>query len=176
MAGKGKNTTYAQPASGRKTFMERMYKGSPFAGLDQASAIDPTNPNSPVKLGNDYLKSALTSGIVDTGDLAIGKVDLTYMGRGNSTIKPPDTHEGKEVVWKKPGDPANSYVPDLSSPGPGKTEGIDKNVDPEIKSTDIKPTFDPTRASVNTTSPSETGSRVYDGNLLGKDQPYGKSY
>jgi len=35
-----------------------------------------------------------------------------------------------KVVWKNPGDPMNPYMPDITSPGPGLTEGTDKNTAP----------------------------------------------
>ena len=43
------------------------------------------------------------------------------------------------VKWTNPGDPANGYFPDITSPGPGKTTGIDKSTDPKISPIDIKP-------------------------------------
>jgi len=190
MSGKGKYTTYNTPASARKTFFENLFKGSPFAGFDQTTAMDPSKDGSPVKMGNDILRggnfagdsasgggTAHTSkdGIVDTGDVAFGKVDLTFKGGGDSTQTPPNTHEGKDVKWTGAGGPANSYVPDISSPGPGKTEGDQKTVDPGIKTTDIKKDFDPAKASVNTTSPSDTGKKLYDANTLGGTSTPGKS-
>lgn len=192
MAGKGKYTTYNTPASDRKSFFEKLFKGGPFAGMDQAAAIDPKREGSPVKMGNDILRGinfagdsasgggvahTAKDGIIDTGDLAIGKVDLTFLGRvgiaGGFTA--PDTHEGKDVTWKNPGDPANSYVPDITSPGPGKTDGKDKSVDPTIKTNDIKPNFDPKNGTDGTKSPSNTGDKIFNGTTLGQDQTLGKS-
>ena len=190
MAGKGKYTTYNTPASAKKTFFEKLFKGSPFAGMDQAAAMNPATDGSPVKLGNDVLRGlnfagdaasgggtahVAKDGIIDTGTTMFGKVDLTFKGRGDSQIQPPDTHEGKDVTWQSPGDPANSFVPDVTSPGPGKVNGTDKDTNPDIKTTDIKPNFDPTKSSVNTASPSDTGSKVYDSGAFGKEQQMGKS-
>jgi len=83
----------------------------------------------------------------------------------------PDT---TEVKWAAAGDPANPYVPDLTSPGPGKTEGTEKDSDPGLKANDIKPNFDPGNPSINTTSPSATSLRL--GTLsLGENLTMGKS-
>lgn len=184
MAGKGKYTTYNSPASPRKTFFENLFKGSPFAGFDQTTAIDPSKDGSPVKMGNDILRGknfagdsasgggvahTAKDGVVDTGDPSLGKVDLTFGAGGDATLSPPNTHEGKDVVWTKAGDPSNSYVPDISSPGPGKTEGTDKTTNPNIKTTDIKEHF------VDLLSPSDAGKKLYDSNTLGGSSTLGKS-
>lgn len=102
-----------------------------------------------------------------------GEGDRDIFGKGVSLSygEAPDT---MEVKWNKAGDPANPYVPDLSSPGPGKTEGVDKDADPELKITDIKPNFDPKNPSVNAASPTATSSRL--GTMsLGENLQGGKS-
>ena len=166
--GKGKYTTYNSNNSSRKTLLEKMFAGDekispPFLGLDnEGSRVEA------VGRGNAILRAEATSGVVDTGDLAIGKVDLSYRGGGSSTITPPNTLEGGgDVKWEKAGDPATPYFPDIRSPGPGKTEGVDKEGDPEIKTTDIKPNFDPARASDNTLSPALASPDLYASHHLG---------
>lgn len=186
MPGKGKYTTFNTPASARKSFLERLFKGDgtvspPFYGMDQTAALAEAN-----KRGNDILRAGnfagsttagndvahvAKDGVIDTGDSAFGKVDLAYAGRSDAAaspgqVSPPNTLEGKDVVWS-PGGPANSYVPDISSPGPGKTEGTDKTTNPDVKTTDIKSNFDPAKASVNTASPTSTSGKVHQANSIG---------
>jgi len=75
------------------------------------------------------------------------------------------------VKWSQSGDPANPYVPDLSSPGAGKTSGTDKDADPKISTTDVKPNF---VSDAGTTSPSSTATTI--GSFpIGKDLKKGKS-
>jgi hypothetical protein len=174
MAGKGKYTVYVQPISERRKFLEKLYKGNstiepPFQGLDQAAAIAKATA-----LGNEFLRAGKTDGIQE-GDLNYlpGGSDLTFAGR-KSAIQAPDTLAGKDGAWSKPGDPANSYVPDLTSPGPGKTEGTDKAVDPKIKATDVKPNF-PDKGTVGTKSPVTVGPKVHAAAALGADSKPGDS-
>lgn len=166
--GKGKYTTYNSANSAKKSFFEKLFVGndntaSPFRGLDPEESR-----TEAVKRGNDILRAGATNGVVDTNDLAIGKVDLSYKGGGSSTITPPNTLEGAgQVKWTRAGDPATPYFPDIRSPGPGKTEGVDKEGDPAIKTTDLKPNFDPANASDNTLSPALASPDLYDSHKLG---------
>jgi hypothetical protein len=106
-------------------------------------------------------------------ELNKGKGDPDMFGTGVS-MNFGEAPQTQDVVWKDPGDPANPYVPDLTSPGPGKTDGTDKDSDPEIKPEDVKPNFDSKNPTVNTTSPSATAPRL--GSFsLGQDLEKGKS-
>lgn len=179
MSGKGKYTTFNAPASPRKSFLEKCYAGDssvtpPFQGMDQTKAIDPKNVDSAVARGNAILRAAASGGITagDVGHFPTG-VDLSYTG-ATATVSIPDKVAGSEDSWKKPGDPANSYVPDITSPGPGKTEGIDKAVNPKISSADIKQNIVP-GTDDNTKNPSDAGTKLYDANTLGADTIPGKS-
>lgn len=87
----------------------------------------------------------------------IGDADMFPSGVKFGYGEAPDT---TTVKWTQAGDPANPYVPDISSPGPGKTDGTDKDADPKIETTDIKPNFDPANPTVNTTSPDTTSPRL----------------
>jgi hypothetical protein len=67
------------------------------------------------------------------------------------------------VEWKKAGDPANAYAPDIRSPGPGKTLGTEKEGDPGLpadstvwqnQNPDFTPGATAGTASPTTTSPS----------------------
>jgi hypothetical protein len=176
MAGKGKYTVYNVPKSSRKSFLEKMFSGNeratpPFLGKDGSESLNEANSR-----GNDILKARYfigaeynsKDGIVYTGDPALPAVDLTYRNR-TGLYQAPNTLEAGDVKWSQPGDPANSYTPDITSPGPGKTGGLDKSVDPNITVKDIKPNYDTEKATENTRSPHEAGSSVYDSNILGNE-------
>lgn len=184
MPGKGKYTQYNVKNSARKSRLEALFPGSddvshPFAGLD-----DDQSRAEAVARGNDILRAggfdgtgaephAAKGGIVDSGDPALGSVDLTYRGRGLVYTAP-----NGEIEIDKDGDPMNAYVPDISSPGPGpistlpngpvnvRTDGTDKKVDknPRLTPQEVKPNYVP---SANTAAPAETGATVYESNKLG---------
>jgi len=165
MSGQGKYTTFAPPANAKNTLLARLYKDAPNANLvgKETDAREAT-----VALAKEHLTPAHTQG--DLGYLPQG-VDLDYSGK-SAAIQPPDTSEGKDVVWSKAGDPANSYVPDVSSPGPGKTDGADKDVDPKIEVKDLKPNYVPGAPGTGTKSPDTTNVKVAAGNVLGvPDKP-----
>ena len=61
-----------------------------------------------------------------------------------------------DVEWKNAGDPANAYAPDITSPGPGKTEGKQKDSNPDLSAEDFgRPSAGTTD---NTRSPSATST------------------
>ena len=93
-----------------------------------------------------------------TGDLQMftSPVDLSYAAAPDVTT----------VAWKNPGDPANPYFPDITSPGPGKTDGADKSTDPKIKTTDVPATNIDT-AGADLRDPSTDGPAIYGANKLG---------
>ena len=159
MPGQGKYTTYV-PVN-RRTLLEKLFKGDdkiapPFYGMTQEEALKAAN-----EFGDNILKAGATDGYVDTVTYGpgTGKVDLTYQNR----VVDATALEVENVKWTKPGDPANPYVPDISSPGPGKTDGVDKEVDPKITITDVKPNY---VKSANTASPTDEAKVIYDKNKL----------
>lgn len=159
--GSGRYTTYLPVNSSRVQRLMKLFKGGLSALYGNKSS------NSEAAAEAVAVAKQVLNGKGDQ-DLFGNGVDLTYGAANGSS---PDT---TTVAWTKPGDPANAYVPDLSSPGPGKTEGVDKDVDPKLSTTDIKPNFDPKNPSVNTTSPSATSSKL--GTLsLGENLQPGKS-
>lgn len=185
--GKGRYTTFVAPKSPRRSFLEKIFKGTgnswepvvgstdltnPFVGLDQQEAIA-----AAAKAGNEILRATLNDGITqgDSGFYPSG-VDLTFHGR-TADISAPDLTAGKDGLWKRPGDPANSYTPDITSPGPGKTKGLDKDVDPKIKSSDIvgKENYIPAAPDTGTKSPDKTAQKLYDAHALGNDFTKGVS-
>lgn len=163
MSGQGKYTVYAPPASAKNDLLNKLFKSdnavqaSPVQDLvgkelEARAAI--------IALAKVALQPAHQAG--DPGHFPNG-VDLDYTG-ASAAVQPPDIAEGVDVKWVNPGDPATSYFPDTSSPGPGKTDGKDKDTDPEIKVVDIKPNH---VVGQNTKSPSTTISKIVAANELG---------
>jgi len=177
--GNGRYTAYVPVKNDKYAILARMYKGSgditpPFSTGKNYKTQEEAIAEA-IDYGNDVLRGdsfntglgSLVSkdGIVDTGAAGFGKVDLTYQYRTDIS-SPPKVPDLTKVTWdtaivsiypdatpNPSGGPANAYVPDISSPGPGKTDGIDKNVNPKISVGDIKPGYE---VSDNTKSPSET--------------------
>lgn len=110
------------------------------------------------------------AGGIQAGDLQMFPtgVDLTFGGA-------PDT---SKVKWVNPGDPANGYIPDVTSPtaGPGHTQGTDKTGDPTgtipqivAEATDEDP------SDQGTADPSVNGPAIYKSNTIGQPQTPGSS-
>lgn len=69
-----------------------------------------------------------------------------------------------DVKWSKAGGPANPYAPDVSSPGPGNTDGTTKDKDPGL---DVDSFNRPEAGNTpNTTSPSATSGGAVLGSIL----------
>lgn len=159
--GSGRYTTYLPVKSVKTDRLSKLFKGG-LSGLYNGKEDNSEAAAAAVSVAKNVLNGQ--------GDVDIfGKgVDLGY-GVNNGTV--PDT---TEVKWSKAGDPANPYVPDLTSPGPGKTDGVDKDADPKIAVEDVKSNFDAKNPSVNATSPAATSPRL--GTIsLGENLQGGKS-
>lgn len=157
MSGTGKYTQYAPPANDKNTLLNKLFHS--------ADATEKPIVQDLVGKENDahdavvaIAKAALTPAH-QAGDLGYfpSGVDLNFAGA-------PKT---EDVKWTLAGDPANPYAPDITSPGPGKTKGSDKSVDPQIKTTDIKPTYVPGAPGTGTKSPAATNAKIIAANLLG---------
>ena len=81
-----------------------------------------------------------------------GDVDLSF---GH-----PDNPALGDFKWTNAGDPANGYVPDITSPGPGKMLGTDKDKDPGITPKDVKGNYTPGVIGTGTADPSATSKDV----------------
>lgn len=161
--GSGRYTTYvpARPTPELQTKFERLKKIFP-GGLEDLYEGKTSNADA----GGAVSARAVA-------ELNKGKGDPDMFGTGVS-MNFGEAPQTQDVAWEDPGDPANPYVPDLTSPGPGKTDGTDKDSDPQIKPEDIKPNFDSKNPTVNTASPSSTAPRL--GSFsLGEDLEKGKS-
>lgn len=176
--GSGRYTVYVAPKNARRLFLEKLFKGdgtdftavigssehgAPYVGMDQQEAIEMGAKN-----GNQILRGTNNNGIIDGAHAQFPEgFDLKFTGAG-ADIQAPNTLATADNAWNAPGDAANSYVPDITSPGPGKTEGIEKNVNPEIKASDVKPNYIPGGPGTGTKSPSVTSGKLYDAQTLGQ--------
>lgn len=166
--GQGKYTVYAPPANGKNTLLARLFKDAPNAGLvgKETETRQAVVDNAKQFLTPDHQEG-------DLGYFPQG-VDLNFSGK-SASVQAPNTAEGKDVTWQRAGDPANSYVPDISSPGPGKTDGRDKDVDPKIAVKDLKPNYVPAAPGTGTKSPTDTTVKLAATNVLGVPEKLGDS-
>lgn len=168
----GKYTTYVGGvATSAHKLLSKLFPAGPFATLvangDEVGAQKAiiTIATAPVVNGVGGIQP---SDGIQQGDMGMFPNGV-LLGFGGS----PDV---STVKWTNPGDPANPYVPDVSSPGPGKTEGTDKNVDPGISIADVAATStteDP--AGQNVRNPVNDGPAIYANNTLGAPQKLGDS-
>lgn len=146
MAGQGKYTIYAPISNDKNNLLSKLFPSSPTSGF-VGKEVD--YRNIVVNQGNSFLKNGL-----QPGDSYFGNgVNMDYSGA-------PDILMGADGAWTKSGDPANSFSPDLSSPGPGKTDGTDKSADPELKSSDIKPNYVPGGPNTGTKNPAVYAQKI----------------
>ena len=155
--GSGRYTTYLPVKSPKLQRLLNMFKGG-FSALYKDKESNADAAKEAVAIAKSVLDGKGDS------DMFGVNVDLSY-GSAQDTAA---------VKWANAGDPANPYVPDISSPGPGKTEGSEKNSDPALKPEDINPKFNPATKSVNTESPTTTSNRLGT-TSLGENLSHGKS-
>lgn len=153
MSGQGKYTTYAPSVS--RQILTKIFKDSPFGEKKNEEVLKDV-----VTLANQVLKPAHQDG--DIGHFSKG-VDLDYSGKSASS-GPPDL---SAVKWDKAGAPANPYMPDITSPGPGKTDGLDKDEDPKISVADVLPAYVPGGPKTGTRAPLATAAKIIAQNILG---------
>jgi hypothetical protein len=154
MAGQGKYTIYAPVSSEKNILLGKLFSKGPVSDY-VGQEVD--YRNIVVGQGNSFLKKGLQA-----GDSYFGNgVNMDYSGA-------PDILMGADGAWNESGDPANSFSPDLSSPGPGKTDGTDKSVNPELKSSDIKPNYVPGGPNTGTKNPAVYAQKIAS-QILGVD-------
>jgi len=141
--GSGRYTKYIPVKSDRNKLLYKLFKFG-------ATNIYGSDNNADAAVNTSKLALELFNEGIGDADMFPGGVKFGYGEAPDTTV----------VGWKNPGDPSNPYVPDITSPGPGKTEGRDKDSDPALKTTDLKPNFDPKNPTVNTTSPDTTSPRL----------------
>ncbi len=176
--GKGRYTTYVDKASSRNSLLWKLFnkKAPDDAGVFYGGQ-EPSNNVTAAAAVTARAIAPVTNGVGgvipsngnqagDPGMFPNG-VDLSFGNAPNVA----------DVKWVNPGDPANSFVPDISSPGPGRTSGIDKDEDPKIGVKDIKSAYDtekPPALGEGTVSPSATSPKI-GSSPIGKDLTQGKS-
>jgi len=155
--GSGRYTTYLPVNSEKTERLSKLFKG----GSNELYGGAKSNTDA----------AAAAVAVAKSNRKGVGDPDMFGAGVSLVYAEAPDT---SEVGWKNPGDPANPYVPDLTSPGPGKTDGVQKDANPNIDTIDVKPNFDPANPSINTASPTATAPRL--GSVsLGENLEKGKS-
>jgi len=181
--GKGRYTTYVPAATttsagSRYSLLWKLFNQKANALRSGIASFygESSNPQtengkaaeSVVKRARDNQNGLLPESGMQTGDLGMfpSGVDLTYGKAPNLA----------DVSWRNPGDPANPYVPDVTSPGPGapgtvRVDGIDKNSNPDISPSEIKPNYTPGAEGSGTRSPSEESVNT----VLGDSLTPGKS-
>jgi len=184
--GKGRYTTYVPIASTRNSLLWKLFNGN--AANESGVFYKDNNPSN-----NDVAASAVVAratakvengvgGLIPASGLQAGDAQMFPSGVDLSYGNSPDI---STVGWVNPGDPANAYVPDVSSPGAGpagapgqigqlRADPLDKNVNPKIDVADLKPNYMPGAPGTGTKSPSETSSNIGSG-PIGKDLSMGKS-
>ena len=162
-------TVFSPPASAKNTLLKKLFaSNADQASLPPQMVMDPGKETETLAAIRTLATAPVVNGVggllpadgIQQGDPAMFPtgVDITFAGRTlDSPNGPPDV---QNVKWTNPGDPANPYVPDISSPGPGKTDGVDKSVDPQITPEDIKPTYIVGQPNSATRQPMVTGAKI----------------
>jgi hypothetical protein len=180
----GRYTTYVGGgASPAHALLATLYPSNPLAKMlsngDEIEAqkavlaVATSDPGLDPNGGGIQPKGGTQAG--DLGMFPTG-VDLTFKGS-------PDI---SKVKWAHPGDPANGYIPDITSPtaGPGHTAGADKTGDPTGTIPQLVATATtedpgsqtaPFNEAQGTRDPSNVGPSVSGNNKLGQPQTPGNS-
>lgn len=161
MPGKGKYTNFIGNKD-KVVALRRFFKGGgpDYIELNEAEAV-----KEAAKIGNNILRAGTADGIVPSSQNSFWPdgVDLNYGGT-KSTIQPPDLSAVSDKGYLDevgPGAPMNAFTPDVSSPGPGKTLGVEKETG---NRPDVEP--DPAKAA-EVKKPSATSPVVRRNNELG---------
>ena len=178
----GRYTTYVGgAATAAHTLLSRLFSGGPFAAQlsngDETGAqavvlaVATSDPGADPNGGGIQPSHGIESG--DLGMFPQG-VDLTFAySVGTPPNSPPDV---STVAWTNPGDPANPYAPDITSPPDLGTEGTDKNVDPKLSAADIQATAtSEDAAGQNLRNPVKDGPAISANNVIGQKQALGDS-
>lgn len=163
MPGQGKYTQYAASATDRNTRLNKLFKGNTSLSNPNAELV---GKEEDARLQIIARAQELMSPVVQQGDTGFYPqgVNMHYAGDENGVSAPDMT----KVKWDSAGDPANPYTPDITSPGPGVTDGLGKDVDPEISVEDIKgPGYVAGAPGTGTKSPAITGPVVKQNSKLG---------
>lgn len=167
--GKGRYTEYVANASTKNTLLSKLFNERAANGAGVFYGAPNQTNNS--KAAEELLKRAVPLFSEGKGDATIFPSGVNMGYQGTSAATAPNFND---VAWKNPGDPAFAYVPDISSPGPGRTSPLEKDVDPKITQSDVKPNYVAGAPDTGTTSPADTSPSL-GVTSLGKDLNLGKS-
>lgn len=168
MPGKGKYTAYVGKKTARSAFLEKLYKDSPFNGVDEEQA-----PALVSQMGNQYLVPSVQEG---NPALFPQGVSLDYEHE--------NAPDFDDVKWSKKGDAATAFFPNLESPGAGPDGQVNTappESNPEITVEDVKPTYVPgvpgtsADGGTGTVNPKATTEKIAQNVTLGKDLVMGSS-
>lgn len=167
----GKYTTYVGGvATDAHKLLAKLFPSNPLAtplaGGDEIAAQNIVKAIATSPVNAQGVGGLQPSDGVQQGDLGMFPQGVK-LGFGAS----PDV---STVKWTNPGDPANPYFPDITSPGPGKTDGKDKATDPGLKTSDV-PSTDIDTAGQDLRNPKDDGPAIYTNNGLGNPQKLGDS-
>lgn len=176
--GSGRYTRYVPVDSPRNRLLRELFnkkagdKGDLYGGHDQTDNIQAAA--AVLARAKDNSTGINPVSGLQTGDPEMFPqgVKLNYSGEVDGVSVP----DPSDVKWKKGGDPIGAYMPDVSSPGPGITDGTQKDdpgVTQEQAYTDIK--GKPFVSDANTASPVVSSQKVSSGAALGQDLEKGKS-
>lgn len=180
--GSGRYTTYVPAASPKNEMLSKLFNAkSPngdFYGKSYQTDVAAAAA-AVVATATDKDKGLLPSDGTQAGDINMfpNGVRLNFADAPNlADVKWDSTKFSPSGVVTNSGGPANSYAPDISSPGVGKTLGIDKDADPKISVSDLKPNYVPGAPGTGTVSPSSTSPTIGTSTLnAGKRLVMGKS-
>lgn len=178
MSGTGKYTTYAPTKSSKTDLLKKLFGNGPTG--EGVGTLPPSMVVDSAKVIDEVVKTAKAN-LTPThqaGDLDMfgSGVDLNFAGAPDLTaVKHDSAKFSFNGTPTNAGGPANPYAPDITSPGPGKTDGSDKVADPGIEVKDLKPTYVPGAPGTGTKSPDKTNSKVVAANELGKSAKLGDS-
>lgn len=174
--GKGRYTQYVPEASERNNLLKKIFNKKAGDAAVFYGSVDETDNTKAAAAAVKVAVPLLAAGV---GNPAIFPAGVNMHFQGTDTQAVPDL---ETVTWasanspsgNSAGGPANAFVPDVTSPGPGKKSGLDKSDDPGISVQDIKPNYIPGGPDTGTVSPSATSANI--GNIpIGVDLVMGKS-
>ena len=168
--GTGRYTTYVPVASTRNTMLSKLFNARADSNIGAIyGKVDQTSNTEAAK---EAVKTATSdTGVVPSNGHQVGDPAMFPLGVNLSFGNSPNI---PDVKWTNAGDPTNPYVPDISSPGPGKTDPLSKDKDPGISVADMKASYVPGAPGTGTESPSVT-SPILGAPPIGKSLTLGKS-
>jgi len=172
MPGLGKYNKYASPLTRNNIMLNKLFRGNEAIQSPIQDLVGQENDArlQTIERAKEFLTPTWQQG--DLGYFPNG-VNLDYSGEPNGISAP----KLGGVTWKKAGDPALQFAPDLRSPGPGSVsaESADNlQTNPEISISDIKgPGYIPGAPKTSTIQPGDVD--IASTLELGVALPLGKS-